>query len=192
MPQQIKLRQHMLREGTRQKGMMASDETQIEAIGLKSVRLHPTIWKPSQHTCRAQKGATFGKQHTTTRSTERPSLSEETKMSNSDVGRCRAASARTSLRPRRRRRRTVGRNHPSTQRSSGCRDNLQRPSGVATPGFSGPFPFRALGSLGPLPCVKCPRWFESTSWSGLAVRPLSLWDASPGVMSQPPWSLGRF
>ena len=44
----------------------------------------------------------------------------------------------------------------------------------------------------PLPCVQCPRWFESTSWSGLAVRPLSLWVASPGVLSQPPASLGRF
>ena len=26
----------------------------------------------------------------------------------------------------------------------------------------------------------------------MAVRTQSLWDASPGVMSQPPWSLGRF
>ena len=56
----------------------------------------------------------------------------------------------------------------------------------------GSLPLRTLGSLGPLPCVQCPRWFESTSWSGLAVRTQSLWDASPGVMSQPPWLLGRF
>ena len=112
-------------------------------------------------------------------------------MSNSDIGRCRAASARTSLRPRRRRRRAVGRNHPSTQRSSGCRDNLQQPVAPRRQGSRAPS-LQSAGVLGPLPCVQCPRWFESTSWSGLAVRPLSLWDASPGVLSQPPLSLGRF
>ena len=90
-----------------------------EAVTIKPHHLHAFTAR-----LQAQKGTTFGKQHTTTRSTERPSLSEEIKMSNSDVGRRRAASARTSLRPRRRRRRTVGRNHPSTQHSSGCRDNL--------------------------------------------------------------------
>ena len=56
----------------------------------------------------------------------------------------------------------------------------------------GALPLRALGSLGPLPLVQYPRWFESTSWTRVAVRTQSLWDASPGVMSQPPVSLGRF
>ena len=50
---------------------------------------------------------------------------------------------------------------------------------------------QALGSLGPLSFVQYPRWFESTSWSRVAVGPLSLLDACPGSESSP-LSLGRF
>ena len=46
------------------------------------------------------------------------------------------------------------------------------------------------GVLGSLPFEVCgcsPRWFESTFSSEVAVGPLSLWVASPGDTSEPPF-----
>ena len=68
---------------------------------------------------------------------------------------------------------------------------LPRQSAAAS-GALGSLPLHALGSLGPFPFVRYPRWQESTFWSRVAVRKLSLWVASLGDMSQPPASLGRF
>ena len=56
----------------------------------------------------------------------------------------------------------------------------------------GALPLRARGSLGPLPLVQYPRWFESTSWTRVAVRTQSLWVASPGSYESAPcdtWSV---
>ena len=68
-----------------------------------------------------------------------------------------------------------------------CRSQWRRDARVL-----GSLPFNALGSLGPLPVCKTPLWLESTSWTRVAVRTQSLWVASPGVMSQPPETQGRF
>ena len=65
-------------------------------------------------------------------------------------------------------------------------------NGATTPGFSGPFPLHS-GVFGPPPlfCTLQSTLVREYSdcWQ---FRPRSLWVASPGVLSQPPWLLGRF
>ena len=51
---------------------------------------------------------------------------------------------------------------------------------------------RTVGSLGPAPFRTHAVHAGLRVLPFVAVRTQSLWDASPGVMSQPPWSLGRF
>ena len=94
----------------------------------------------------------------------------------------------SKMRPERRHKREYD---DVVRRTSSCRD-IRSGQRRLDARVLGSLPLHGLGSLGPLPLLQYPRWFESTSWSGLAVRTQSLWDASPGVMSQPPWSLGRF
>ena len=76
-------------------------------------------------------------------------------------------------------------------RSSCCRDNMLHPVAPRRQGPWVPSP-RVLGSLGPFLLVRwCRARFREFLFS-VAVGPLSLWVASPGVQSQPPASLGRF
>ena len=92
----------------------------------------------------------------------------------------------------RRRRRTGRRMRPSTHIASEgaattCSSQWRRDARVL-----GSLPIRELGLWAPLPFVRYPRWQESTCWSRVAVRKLSLWVASLGDMSQPPLTPGRF
>ena len=69
-----------------------------------------------------------------------------------------------------------------------CRSQWRREAIVL-----GSLPLRTLGSLGPLPsCALMPPTLLREFLFSVAVRPLSLWVASPGVLSQLPASLGRF
>ena len=86
------------------------------------------------------------------------------------------------------RRRCSGRARPP--HTSSCRHNLQPAVAPRRQGPRVPYPSHT-GVFGPLPCVQHPRRFESTSWSGLAVRTQSLRDASPCSESSP-LSLGLF
>ena len=66
-------------------------------------------------------------------------------------------------------------------------------SGAGDARALGSLPLRTLGSLGPLPsCALVPPTLLREFLFSVAVRPLSLWVASPGVLTQPPASLGRF
>ena len=76
--------------------------------------------------------------------------------------------------------------------TSSCRDNLQKTVAPRRQGPWVPSPF-TLVSLGPLPsCALMPPTLFREFLFSVAVGPLSLWVASPGVLSQPPASLGRF
>ena len=76
-------------------------------------------------------------------------------------------------------------------RSSSCRDSMLHPVAPRRQGPWVPSP-RTLGSSGPLPscALMPPTLFREFLFS--VAGPLSLWVASPGVLSQPPASLGRF
>ena len=65
-------------------------------------------------------------------------------------------------------------------------------SGATTPGSSGPFPFAHWGLWAPSLLCTDDTHAVSRVFLLLAVWSLSLRDVSPGVMSQPPFSLGRF
>ena len=78
--------------------------------------------------------------------------------------------------------------HP--YRASSCRDNLQRPVAPRRQGPRVPSPSHT-GVFGPPPFCALPTLFESTSFTRVAVRKLSLRDASPGSESSP-LSHGRF
>ena len=80
--------------------------------------------------------------------------------------------------------------HPVRRRS--CRDNMLHPVAPRRHGPWVPSP-RTLGSLGPLTsCAEMPPTLFRVYLLTVAVGKRSLWVASPGVMSQPPVSLGRF
>ena len=76
--------------------------------------------------------------------------------------------------------------------TSCCLDNMLHPVAPRRQGPWVPSP-RTLGSLGPLPsCAVMPPTQFREFFFPVAVGPLSLWVVSPGVLSQPPASLGRF
>ena len=76
--------------------------------------------------------------------------------------------------------------------TSSCRDNRQKTVAPRRQGSWVPSPC-TLGSLGPLPsCALMPPTLFRELLFSVAVGPPSLWFASPGVLSQPPASLGRF
>ena len=76
------------------------------------------------------------------------------------------------------------------RRDGGCRDNPQQQMAPRRWGSRVPS-LRTVGSLGPRP-FSYAEVHAGLRAPLLAVRPRSLWDASPGVMSQPPVSLARF
>ena len=66
-------------------------------------------------------------------------------------------------------------------------------SGAATSGFLGPSPsYTGVFGAPPFLCTDAPHAVSRVPLFAVAVRSLSLWVASPGVMSQSPASLGRF
>ena len=74
------------------------------------------------------------------------------------------------------------------RRTSSCRD-IRSGQRRLDARVLGSLPLHALGSLGPLPLLQYPRWFESTFWTRVAVGDAVSSGCQPGVRVVPSWSV---